>query len=303
MDPRVGYRESHLTTPRTGSVQSVPNVMNQAITITGSFTLWSVSSHFEASQRRPAGHRWSRRSGRGARMSGAVLASAGLITTVIASFLPWLTSGGVLRNSYASVGVFRRLGLAGSGFSATALSFWPLLGPVVMIAVIAGILRWWRTAAVLTLLVGAVTGGLAGGVLAVAGGSRTIGVGLAFVGPVWTVLGAAAAVAGAITVLIGARRRNSPSRALEPVPPIGIVRPPAPLPEPPQPRSPGYTDQAQVSPEPYAAAPRRTASVAEQARLEWSAHATPARRAPEAPRDEPSSPSEYRSAVKREAAR
>jgi len=212
-----------------------------------------------------------------------VVASTGLIGIVVASFLPWLTSGGVLRNSYSSVGVVRRLVLAGGGYADTALSFWPLLGPVVMLAVTAGILRWWRTAAILTLLVGFITGGLAGGVLAVVSSRRTIGVGLALVGPVWTVVAAVVAIFGATAVLFGARRQNTRSRAPEQTPWTGVAQASQRLPEP-HPHNPGYTDHAQVSPEPDAAHPRRTASVAEQARLEWSAR-DPARRVAEAPQE------------------
>jgi hypothetical protein len=131
---------------------------------------------------------------------------AGLIAVVIGSFLPWLISGGVLRNSFSIVGIVRRLGVAGTGFAASALAFWPLLGPVVMLPVIAGIVRWWRTAAVLTMIIGLVTGVLSGGVLLLSNGRRALGIGLALPGPVCTAVGSCLAVVGAVVVLVAGRR-------------------------------------------------------------------------------------------------
>jgi len=136
---------------------------------------------------------------------GSVLTAGGLAAVILGSFLPWLTSGGVQRNSYAITGIMRRLGLAGGGYGATALSLWPLLGPVVMLAVTAAILRRWRLAAAIALLIALPTAVLAGAVLLVAGGRGGAGVSLAHPGPVTTGSGALFAVAGALTVLLAAR--------------------------------------------------------------------------------------------------
>ncbi len=139
------------------------------------------------------------------------------------TFLPWVVSGGVLRNSYAIVGIVGRLGLLGSGFGATALSRWPLLGPVAMVGMIAGIVQLWRTAAVITLLFGLLTGLIGGAALAVAGGHGAAGVGLASTGPVVTLTGAIASVGGAVLVLLGSRRRPAGlSGSIEVVQPVQI---------------------------------------------------------------------------------
>jgi hypothetical protein len=142
-------------------------------------------------------------------MLGSALGAAGLILTLVGTFLPWLVSGGVERNSYAIVGIVGRLGLVGNGFGSTALSLWPTLGPVAMVAIIAGILRWWRTAAAITLLFGALTGVIGAGVLAVAGGHAASGIYLDHKGPTVMVVGAGCAVAGAVTVLIARRNRRN----------------------------------------------------------------------------------------------
>jgi hypothetical protein len=137
---------------------------------------------------------------------GALVSLAGLLVVVAGSFLPWLISGGVQRNSYAVLGIVRRLAFLDGGPAATAISLWPLLGTVAMLPVIAGILRWWRTAAITTLLFGLLTGVGAAGVLAVAGGHGAAGIALSSTGPVVTITGAVLALAGAVLLLVGRRR-------------------------------------------------------------------------------------------------
>jgi hypothetical protein len=163
-------------------------------------------------------------------MAGAGIGACGLIVAVVGTFLPWLSSGGVLRNSYAIVGIVGRLGLVGSGFGSTALSWWPLLGPVAMLAVIGGIVRWWRTAAVVALLFGLLTGVIGAGVLAVAGGHGAMGIALAYDGPVTTAIGGILAVAGSLVVLVASRRtqrsgleRNVPVSMEPPVHPSRLT--------------------------------------------------------------------------------
>jgi hypothetical protein len=143
---------------------------------------------------------------------GAVVGALGLLSVVLGTFLPWLVSGGVARNSYAIVGIVGRLGLAGTGFGATALSLWPFLGPVAMLPLIAAIIRWWRTAGVIALLFGLLTGVVGGGVLAVAGGNGGAGIALAYPGPAVTALGGLSAVVGSVLVLIGRRSVRRPAQ-------------------------------------------------------------------------------------------
>ena len=150
----------------------------------------------------------------------------GLVLAIVGTFLPWVVSGGVERNSYAIVGIVRRLGLLGDGFGDTALSWWPMLGPLAVVPVIAGILRWWRSAALLSMIFGVLVGVIGGGVLTVASGHRTAGIGLDRTGPVVTVVGALLTVIGSIALLLVERRRRL-SRltdvSMEPIP--GSSRP------------------------------------------------------------------------------
>jgi hypothetical protein len=138
-----------------------------------------------------------------------LVAGSGLLLVVTGSFLPWVVSGSVRRSSYAIVGLIDRLGVAGDGVIGVLIRNWPLAGVLFMTPVLAGCLRWWRTAGVLGVLVGLTSGVLAFGVLLLTTGMGGLGVRLDPVGP-------AVMAAGAILVLLGgvalASRAFSPVR-------------------------------------------------------------------------------------------
>ncbi len=66
--------------------------------------------------------------------TSAVAAGLGLALVVLGSFLPWLKSGRVTRNSYETSGTIRRL-IAPTGPAADLFRLWPLLGLVCAVAV------------------------------------------------------------------------------------------------------------------------------------------------------------------------
>lgn len=140
---------------------------------------------------------------------GAAISLVGALLVVAGTFLPWVTSGGVQRNSYAVLGIVHRLAFLDGGPAAAAIALWPLLGTVAMVPVIAGILRWWRTAAVTSLSFGVLTGVGALGVLVVAAGHQAAGIALSTTGPAVTIAGAALAVLGAVFLLAARRRRRT----------------------------------------------------------------------------------------------
>ena len=119
-----------------------------------------------------------------------VLGAAGLVTMVLGTFLPWLRSGEVQRNSYASFGVLRRL-IGFHGAAEMLLRGWPLLGAVCALVV----------------------------VLAVAGGALAhqpaAGVRVESLGPIVTITGTVGITAAAIVILISRMwdRRASRDRA------------------------------------------------------------------------------------------
>lgn len=125
-----------------------------------------------------------------------VVALAGLTILIAGTFLPWLVSGEVRRNSYEIVGVINRLGLLASGPGSVLAAVWPFLGPTCILPVLAGLLRWWRTAGVLCVLLGVTCAVLAGMALVLAVGRSAAGVSLDPVGPVTVLLGSVIAITG-----------------------------------------------------------------------------------------------------------
>jgi hypothetical protein len=127
-----------------------------------------------------------------------VLGGAGLLTMVLGTFLPWLRSGEVQRNSYASFGLLRRL-IGFHGPAETLLRGWPLLGAVCALVVVLAAAGLLRVAALLALLVAAWAAAVSGGALArgPAGSVRVENL-----GPIVTITGAVATAAAAIVVLV-----------------------------------------------------------------------------------------------------
>lgn len=127
-----------------------------------------------------------------------LLGGAGLVTVLAGTFLPWLRSGGVLRNSYTSFGLLRRL-IGFHGLAEALLRGWPLLGAVAAAVVLIALGGWHRTAAGLAVAVAAWSAAVAGGALA----RSPVGtVRVDAVGPSVTVLGAIATVTAATLILI-----------------------------------------------------------------------------------------------------
>jgi len=157
------------------------------------------------------------------RAGTAVVASVGaaaLIVTVVGTFLPWLRSGEVRRNSYTSFGLLRRL-IGFPGPAELLLLAWPLLGAVCAVVVLVAIAGRPRFAAALALLVAAWAATVAGGALA----HDPVGiVRVDALGPIVTLSGSAMAAVAAILALTsqaapgvgGTNRERASRRALRP---------------------------------------------------------------------------------------
>ncbi|WP_083383742.1 hypothetical protein [Allokutzneria albata] len=137
------------------------------------------------------------------RRPGIGLAILGLVITVAGTFLPWLYSGSVQRNSYEAADLLRRLLGLDSGVGGALLVAWPAIGPVAGLCVAGYVLGLPRAAAVANLLLSAITGavGVFASVHADSGGSL---VGISGTGPVTVLVGAVLALLGAIAVLASA---------------------------------------------------------------------------------------------------
>jgi hypothetical protein len=138
---------------------------------------------------------------------GAGVATAGLAVLVIGTFLPWLRSGSVLRDSYQSAGALR--GLV-SGFNAqvgTLLAAWAVIIPWCAVCVAGYAIGLRRTAAVLGLIMSVVVG-TAAGLVAVQGGATGNMIAPVTTGPIVTLTGATIVLAGAIVVVICPRTKR-----------------------------------------------------------------------------------------------
>ncbi|SFB57848.1 hypothetical protein SAMN05216266_12169 [Amycolatopsis marina] len=140
----------------------------------------------------------------------AVLTSAGLAVTVLGSFLPWLRSGNVTRNSYESAGLADHFALVDNDFLVVTLRTWiaiPALGAL-CVALIA--VRLDRSAGVLTLAVSALAGTPAG-ILTVQASDPAGLVGIAPAGPITSLAGSIIALIGALGILVVAGRTRGPA--------------------------------------------------------------------------------------------
>lgn len=143
-----------------------------------------------------------------------LVAGAGLSLVIWGSFLPWVVSGSVRRSSYAIVGIVDRLGVAGDGVLAALVAAWPLLGVLAMTPVIAGCLRWWRTAGMLSVIAALPAAGVSIAILVVAVGRVGLTVRLDPIGPAVMAAGALLLLAGGLCLAFGIGspiRRNKPS--------------------------------------------------------------------------------------------
>jgi hypothetical protein len=135
------------------------------------------------------------------RRSGSVvvasIGAAGLVTLVVGTFLPWLRSGDVGRNSYTSFGLLHRL-IGFPGWAEVLLRAWPLLGALCAVVVLVAVAGLPRLAAALTLLAAAWSATVAGGALA----HDPVGlVRVDVLGPIVTLSGTVASAIAAILAL------------------------------------------------------------------------------------------------------
>jgi hypothetical protein len=132
---------------------------------------------------------------------GAGAAAVGLILVLIGTFLPWLRSGSVYRDSYQSLGVLREL-----GFISGLVNAWVAMIPAVGITIAVYAIGLRRSAAVVATVLSIIMGTIAGAA-AVQGGGESGLVGIASSGPTVTLFGAVLALLGAVVVLVTQRTR------------------------------------------------------------------------------------------------
>jgi hypothetical protein len=132
--------------------------------------------------------------------------AAGLVGVLLGTFLPWLRSGDVLRNSYASFGVLNRL-IGFHGVSEFAVRAWPLIGLCCAGVVVAAVAASRRVAAVLALVTAAWSAAVASAVLLHHGDA---GVSVVALGPAVTLIGdAAVLLAASLTLMFQFRQSQT----------------------------------------------------------------------------------------------
>ncbi|MTD13796.1 hypothetical protein GIS00_07550 [Nakamurella sp. YIM 132087] len=148
-------------------------------------------------------------------VTGTALAGSGVVGTVLGAFLPWVRSGSVDRNSFELSGVASRL-LFPDGLVSWLLSVWPLIGPLCAVPVVLALLRLWRSAGAMSVVLGAITIALSVTVQVMGGDRAVAGIGLVRTGPVVLAVGGLLLVLGGV-VLLTVRRVTGRSRdALDP---------------------------------------------------------------------------------------
>ena len=138
-----------------------------------------------------------------------LVGAAGLVAVVLGTFLPWLRSGEVQRNSYASFGVLGRL-VGFHGPTEVAIRVWPMLGLCCAAVVVSVVATWHRTAATLAILTAVWSAAVGSAVLLRHG---YVGVTVVALGPAVTVAGDIAVIAAAIVFLISPARRAEAQRS------------------------------------------------------------------------------------------
>lgn len=138
----------------------------------------------------------------------AAVTTAGLVVSVAGTFLPWLRSGTVQRDSYQVAGAVDHFELLDNPFATAALKAWIGLPMVAAACVLLFAFRLLRTGALLASVVALVVGTVSV-LAAVQADGRDGVIGVTATGPVTTITGMSIALCGALGVLATAHRRGA----------------------------------------------------------------------------------------------
>jgi hypothetical protein len=139
-------------------------------------------------------------------MAGAALGGIGLVMVAIGTFLPWLRSGSVLRDSYESISAIRTIGIIRDSPLNLIIDAWTMTVPVITLCVAAYAFGFRRSAATVAAVVAIFCGTIGVGA-AVESSGDAASLGIASTGPTVTFIGGILALLGVIGVFIGRRTR------------------------------------------------------------------------------------------------
>ena len=148
-------------------------------------------------------------------VAGAALGGAGLVLVALGTFLPWVRSGAVLRNSCESISVIRTVGVIRDSPLDLVIDAWTMIVPVITVCVALYAFGLRRSAATIAGIVAIFCGTIGGGAAVVSGGDET-SLGLTDTGPTVTLVGGILALLGVIGVFIGRRPRATTIAGGEP---------------------------------------------------------------------------------------
>lgn len=136
----------------------------------------------------------------------AGITAAGLLTSGVGGFLPWVRSGTVSRDSFELAGVLDRHGQEVNALLSVVLSVWIVVPLGCALCIAAYLLGRPRPAAVLSIMISLIAGTV--GVLADVVGDGVSGTVVAVsAGPVTTAAGSGIALLGALGILLATWRR------------------------------------------------------------------------------------------------
>lgn len=139
------------------------------------------------------------------RSASCLLLVTATAVIVIGTFLPWLTSGEIPRNSYQVADALTRFRLIDSRLLSAVVNIWPLIGPVLTVPLILLAFRWWRAAGLVATALGLLGAAASVTTLVVVGHRSRLGIHLQDTGPLTVAVGSALlAIAGGL-LMIGGR--------------------------------------------------------------------------------------------------
>jgi hypothetical protein len=148
-------------------------------------------------------------------LAGAVLTAVGLVVIAVGTFLPWVVSGAVLRDSYESIAFVRTVKVLDGNPLLLVIDAWTLLIPISTLCLVVYALGLRRVAATLA-GVAAIISGTVSGAAAVISGGEDIRLGIASVGPTTTLVGAVVTLVGIVGIFAGRRGRVTEDAGGEP---------------------------------------------------------------------------------------
>jgi hypothetical protein len=146
---------------------------------------------------------------------GAAVTAVGLLTVAVGTFLPWVRSGAVLRDSYESISVIRTVKVLDGSPLALVIDAWTLLIPAMTLALVTYATGFRRSGATISAIVAIVSGTISGVATVVSGGEE-VRLGIPSIGPTTTLVGAVLALVGVVAIFAGRRGRPTDDAGGEP---------------------------------------------------------------------------------------